>query len=774
MTRIPQRAFSGGIMAPGMYPRRDLPKWMTGLKDAENVTIRAEGGLESRAGTKIATGYDNSTADGHPWLIPFEASADDTYMLEFGEQVCRPIRNGGYLLNPVPAAQSVVGVTEDDPAQIEMATSVAAGLFTVGRLVYLLDPNGTSAFHRAVLEVEAISGEFITFKMVGGVNADTTVGEWGTIGSGATLQEVYQFTSPYEIEDLPLVQFTQDVDTMFFSREGYDVRKLVRTSDTSWAFSTVTFQPEIGTVTGQSASAETGSGSDTFNYKIAAVSAETGEEGLPSAVATTTNDLSVSGNRNEVTWSAVTGAGLYRVYKEFNGVYGFIGITEALTFLDENITPDTADTPQTARNPFSGASDKPRVTAFIENRLTFASSVNNPQAVEMSNSVAPLNFNRATTPGGSDAISFRMRSTALNRVLHIVDGERPVIFTAGAEWYLRTTEDEPIVSGNFSVKPVTKRGSAARPRPVPVGSTILHVDRSKNSLREFSLADGRDTPSADLTILAKHLFRQKEFTSMAFAQSPHSIIWATMDDGALYSLTYLQEHEIWGWTRHVLGGTDVKVKQVETVTEGSYDVPYFVVERTLQGETVTLVERLDDRDFTSVVDAYFVDCGSQRSGSPVSALRGYLHLRGEAVSVLADGNVLEDIEVDETGQIDLGLSASDISVGLGYAAWATTLDADLGDQIQQLGSSMGRYLSAVEVAIKVVDTRGIAVGREGGELTEVTEFTGVDPIPLATKTHVITIDGDWSRDQAITVRQNYPLPMTITAIAPSWEIEDDG
>lgn len=770
MTKTAQRAFSGGIMSPDMYARRDIPKWMTGFKDAENVVLRSQGGVYNRAGTKLASGYDTSTVDGAQYLIPFEASEDDTYMLEFGDAVMRVIKNGAYVLSTAFVGQSVTSITAANPAQIEMVDAAAASNFTVGRLVYLSDPNGSSVLHGAILEVTAIASEFITFKIVGGVTIDTTTGSWGTIGASALLYEVYEVASPYAIEDMPLVQVEQDVDTMIFVHDGYQPRKLTRTSDASWAFSSLTFAPEIGQVTGQSATNTVGAGAVTYSYKIAAVDAETGEEGLPSAAASTTNDLSTAGNYNTVTWSAVSGAGLYRVYKDFNGIYGYIGITEGLSFIDENITPNTAENPQTGRDPFSGANDKPAVVAFVDSRLTFAATINNPQAVDMSASTTPFNFNRALTPGASDAISFRMRSQKLNRVHHIVDADRPIILTSGAEWYMQTQEDAPVAPGNFALRPKTYRGSARTPRPVIVGETLLHVSRDGNTLREFSLDLARDTASADLTILARHLFEGKTINSMAYAQSPDSVIWVTLTDGTLYSLTYLQEHEVWGWTKHALGGTDVKVKQVAVVTEGAFDVPYFVVERTLDGSTVRLVERLDTRQFTSVSGAYFVDCGLAYSGAAAQTLRGYLHLRGETVAVLADGNVLDGVVVSAQGVVDLGASYTTAAVGLPYASYIITLDADFGDQIAELGSSVGTFVSAHEVSVKVVNTRGIAVGREGGFLNEVKEFTGVSPIPLFTGTYVVEIEGDWLRDTAIEIYQGYPLPMTITAIAPDWTL----
>lgn len=767
--RVPQRAFSGGILAPGMWARTDIPKWQTGLKDAVNVILRSQGGAANRAGTLLAGGYDTSTVDGPQVLLGFAASADDTYMLEFSDSVMRVIKQGSYILSDAFAAQSITSITSASPARIEMVNSTAAANFTVGRLVYLLDPNGTSALHQSVLEVEAISAEFITFRVVGGDNIDTTTGSWGSIGSGATLQEVYQTVSPYAIEDLPFLQTAQDVDTIFFAHPDYQPRKLVRASDTSWTFSALTFEPEIAAPTGVAAAATVGTGASLYEYVVAAVDAETSEESLPSGSGSAANDLSTAGNYNTITWSAVTGAQVYRVYKKFNGIYGFIGTTEALTFDDENITPDTADNPQIDRDPFAGANDKPSVAAFVEQRLTFAATNNNPQAVEMSASTTPLNFNRALTPGASDALSFRMRAQQLNAVYHVLEADRPVVLTAGAEWYIETQESAPLSPGNFALRPKTRYGSSKLPMPIVVGENVLHVARDGNTVREFSLADFRDTASADLTVLARHLFEGKTITSMAYAQSPDSVVWITFLDGSCMSLTYLAEHEVWGWTRHEFGGTGVKVKQVAVVKEGAFDVPYFVVERTMGYGTVTLTERLDTRQFEDVKDCHFSDCGLKYDGTSTLSLRGFLHLRGEGVTCLADGNVIAGLAVSDEGIVTLDAASAKVSIGLQMTSKLVTLPADLGE-VRELGSTLGRFMTADEVSVSVVDTRGIAVGREGAFLNEVKEFTGDDPIPLATKTHVIVIEGDWERDQSLEIEQNYPLPMYVTAIGPSWSI----
>ena len=109
------------------------------------------------------------------------------------------------------------------------------------------------------------------------------------------------------------------------------------------------------------------------------VDEDTGEESLPSSSVTLTNDMDYKGNRNILSWNAVAGATAYIVYRSDNGDYGYIGRSETTTFTDENIVPDLADGPQSARNPFTGSGNYPRCATFIEQRLAFGSTVNDPQ-----------------------------------------------------------------------------------------------------------------------------------------------------------------------------------------------------------------------------------------------------------------------------------------------------------------------------------------------------------------------------------------------------------
>ena len=82
-------------------------------------------------------------------------------------------------------------------------------------------------------------------------------------------------------------------------------------------------------------------------YQVTAVD-ENGFETQPrQSVTSASVNLAVPGAAVTVTWDAVEKATLYRIYKKFNGLFGYIGEVEAgeLSFIDDNIGPDFSVTP---------------------------------------------------------------------------------------------------------------------------------------------------------------------------------------------------------------------------------------------------------------------------------------------------------------------------------------------------------------------------------------------------------------------------------------------
>ena len=92
--------------------------------------------------------------------------------------------------------------------------------------------------------------------------------------------------------------------------------------------------------------------------------------------------------------------------------------------------------------------------------------------------------------------------------------------------------------------------------PIVIGNTIIHLQSKGGIIRDLAFALESDSYTGnDLTVLANHLFEGKTVKEWAYAQAPHSIVWAVLSDGTLAALTYMREHEVWGWSRHDTDGT---------------------------------------------------------------------------------------------------------------------------------------------------------------------------------------------------------------------------
>ena len=135
--------------------------------------------------------------------------------------------------------------------------------------------------------------------------------------------------------------------------------------------------------------------------------------------------------------------------------------------------------------------------------------------------------------------------------------------------------------------PQTAHGSSHVP-PIQAGNDVLFVKEKGSrvvALRFDAIQD--QYQSFDMSILSSHLLYDSSgahrIVEWAFAAEPHQVIWGCRDDGVLLGFTYMREHDVYAWHRHV---TDGVVESVTTVTEadgyGGYeDAVWLIVNRPI-------------------------------------------------------------------------------------------------------------------------------------------------------------------------------------------------
>lgn len=344
MSTVRQLSFSSGEIAPSLFARCDTNKYASGLRTLRNNIVMRHGGTANRPGTTFVGEVKDSSKTVR--LLKFVFNDSQTYILEFGDMYMRVVQDGAQL---TLTAQNITAITN---ASTGVLTYSGSDTYANGDQVYVSGIVGAigTYLNNRTFKVASVNTGNNTFQLnyLDGTAVNTT--SMGSYTSGGTIEELYQITTPYVEDDLPLIQFVQSADVITLVHPNYAPRELSRTGHTSWTLSEITFAPA------QAAPTNPGNGSGAPGsvtlWKITAINGETFEESLPTA-STGSANVPSSGTPISVTWTAATDATEYNVYKALNGVYGFIGVAVGTTFSDVGITPDTTTTPPTARNPFA-------------------------------------------------------------------------------------------------------------------------------------------------------------------------------------------------------------------------------------------------------------------------------------------------------------------------------------------------------------------------------------------------------------------------------------
>ena len=642
MVKVIQPNLAGGEVSDAIAARVDIDKYKTSVYKCENFFPLVHGGLTNRPGLQFIA---EAKGTGTTRLIPFEYNTTQTYVLELGDQYIRVFKDAGQVLD-TSVSLTITGATAADPVVI--TTSTSHGL-SAGESVYITGVAGMTQLNGRTFNITSLTAT--TFSIQNSAAADVDGSSYTAYTSGGTADKVFELATPYAAADIFDLEYVQSADVMTITHPNYAPRDLTRTDHDAWTLSTITFAPSQAAPTGVSVTA-TG-GSTTFTYAVTAVNEETLEESLPATGSSSTSKDAAWDNT--VTWTVAAGAGTYNIYREKNGIYGFVGRAEGTSFNDDNIDPDGADTPPKARNPFNGAGDYPSTVGYHQQRRIFANTDNDTQKFFMSQTGNISNMSFSSPQKDDDAITVTIASRQVNEIRHFVSLSDLVILTSGGEWLVEGI-DGVITPSGIQVKPQSYYGSTNL-TPIVAGDIVIYMQPGQ-TVRDLGYKYESDSYSGnDLSVLARHLFDYNSVSDWSFAQAPHNLIWCVRDDGICLSLTYSREQNVFGWSRH---STQGDFKSVAAIREGDDDFSYSLVQRTVNGSTMQYVERMHTRDFTDIQDSFFVDSGLTLD-NPVD-ISGFTNANPIVITTATTHGLTNGDTVDISG-----IKVSDSSTTRGWA-----------------------------------------------------------------------------------------------------------
>lgn len=752
---IIKSSFSTGEISPTLFSRVDLDMYKNALATCSNFIISQFGGAYFRSGTAYIEPLDDQTNTAI--LIPFQYSNTQAYVLEFSPNQIRFYKDQGIILNSMGSAPYTVTTTfttsDFDAIRRGYAQTFDTLYFCTSKGVYklqrfdhnnwslskvsfveppYLDQNSTST----TITPSATTGS-ITITASSGIFASTDVGRAIRYKSGPDRSKVIEYSGTgsqtnYDIPFYP--QGSGDIQVNFIEATGARTAKTYTSSGSpsTGQFTIVNSQIICGDTPGTSQRVEilpkyAGSG----QWGWALITAYTSSTSVTATVQTNPDGTGLAGTNASTLWRL--GA-------------------------------------------WSDTTGYPSIACFHEQRLWFGGSTTQPQTVWGSatgdyENFAPDNLLRTGLVDPDTAVTFGLVTDSVQ----FLQGVR--VLVAGAGDSLITMQGPS--TGAISSTDILTRKDSAIPcefeQTSKTASEVIFIERVGKKIHAASYDFRIDSyrPN-EITLLVDHLVSNSKYKYLCYAPTPNKMLWALKDDGNIVSCTYNKDQELTAWAQHQIGGTDVFIESIATISGSTYSELWLLVRRTINGSTTRYVEVMQPRFFQmDKTDAFFVDSGLQYSGSSTTTLSGLDHLEGETVKINANGAAHPD-KVVSSGQVTLDFAVTKASVGLGYNGILETVPFEGGSR---LGTAQGITSRIRRVVLRLFETIGVNIGyssdsqsvpiifKQGNDLLGQgpSLFTGYKP--------ALFPEG-WNPDYKVYITQEQPLPCTILGITVQAEVSD--
>lgn len=258
----------------------------------------------------------------------------------------------------------------------------------------------------------------------------------------------------------------------------------------------------------------------------------------------------------------------------------------------------------------------PGVVTYFQQRRFFGNSLNNPDTFWATQTSRFSNFDTRIPTVPTDAITASPWTEQVNGIQWLIPMPGGLIaMTGNRAWQINGEGSSglnpaAITPSSVTAQPQAFNGCSATIPPIVIDYDVIYVEAIGNTtVRDLSWNFWVNIyTGSDLTILSSHLFEFRSVVQWTWARTPYKVLWANCDDGTMLSMTYLKEQEVYGWARHDTKGF---VVGIASVTEPPVNAIYTIVQRfpPYAPQGIYVMERMDDRLWKSVEDAYAVDSG---------------------------------------------------------------------------------------------------------------------------------------------------------------------
>ena len=360
--------------------------------------------------------------------------------------------------------------------------------------------------------------------------------------------------------------------------------------------------------------------------------------------------------------------------------------------------------------------------------------------------------------------------------------QRLLVGCDGAEQSVRSSSlDEPLTPTNFNIKSPSTRGSAGV-AAIKIDTNGIFVQRgdpttsNSNGTRLIQITYQGvyavvDYTTSDISEFCPELLAIG-ITKLAVQRKIDTRIHCLLTDGTVAVCVYdpLENEKAF-----VLVETQGTVEDIFVMPGGVEDIVYYVVNRTINGQTVRYLEKwaMESECVGGTINKNMDSHVIITNGSPSTAV-SVPSLAAAAVCIWYDGKDLDQtqaggvtVTLDGSGNYTLPVAANNVIVGLPYVAQfeSVTLPQTVRD-----GTSLGcaKNIDKIGVLLSNTHYQGLQYGRDFTHLSSLP--LAPDGFPIAANTiytsydkDPVSFDGTWNPDSRLCLQAQSPRPCTVLA-----------
>jgi hypothetical protein len=420
----------------------------------------------------------------------------------------------------------------------------------------------------------------------------------------------------------------------------------------------------------------------------------------------------------------------------------------------------------------------PSSVALYEGRLAWAGM----DKIILSESDGYENFNDLQE-GDSGPIIRNIGQGPVDDIHWLLPLQRLIAGAEGSELSIRSNSfDEPLTPDNYNMKAASTQGSA------PVGAVRIDSNGAfveRSGTRVYQLVynfDTYDYSSSDLTRLVPDMC-DVGIVKVVVQRHPDTRLHCVLENGTVAVLIFEPDEDVICWIDVT---TDGLVEDAVVLPQQELeDAVYYVVNRTINGETKRFVEKWAlEEDCVGGTLNHQADSYLEFTQAASATVSGLDHLEGESVVVWADGKCLRTSAgaiatfTVTSGAITLTNAGSSYSattgiVGLPYTA---QYESSKLAYAAEGGTALNarKILHSIGIIAADMHHKGLEYGDSFSFLRPLAQVyrnkdVTVDTVHTEYDDDLIPINKSWGTDTRLCLQASAPRPATILAITMAIE-----